>query len=88
MPEQSLRDQHNSLVIPGLIINWPLAWSDRLANRAGASGLDHRAALQSLVTTLAAVDSFYDSIGGLLGYQLKCLQILQSEACSSPDSTR
>ena len=55
---------------------------------AGDSDIDHRAALQSLATTLAAVDTFYDSIGGLLGYQLKCLQILQSEACSLPDNNR
>ena len=67
---------------------WPLDWIGQLATCAGASGIDHRAALQSLVTTLAGVDAFYDSIGGLLGYQLKCLQILQSEACSLSDSTR
>ncbi len=47
---------------------------------AGWQGGDQQAALQSLAGILSAVDTFYNSIGGLIGYQLKCLQILQADA--------
>ncbi|KAK9833071.1 hypothetical protein WJX74_006343 [Apatococcus lobatus] len=71
-----------------LLLYLPAMGQSHVLAAQGASAIDPRAALQSLVTTLAAVDTFYDSIGGLLGYQLKCLQILHTEACSVPDSDR
>lgn len=39
-----------------------------------------------LCTNLHHVDSFYDSIGGLAGYQLKCLETLASSAQMSEES--
>lgn len=47
-----------------------MTWLGRCA------GTPFSPALRKLAITLAAVDSFYDSIGGLLGYQRKCLQIM------------
>ena len=43
---------------------------------SNCAGIPFSVALRKLATTLAAVESFYDSIGGLLGYQRKCLQIM------------
>ena len=55
---------------------------------AGTQEVETKAALQSLAGMLTAVDTFYNSIGGLVGYQLKCLQILQTEAGNAADADR
>lgn len=36
--------------------------------------------LQKLCRSLQRVESFYDSIGGLVGYQLKCLEMILAAA--------
>ena len=43
------------------------------------------AALHSLLDQLLQVESFYDSIGGLLGYQRQCLQLLIANAAQPQD---
>lgn len=40
------------------------------------AGTSFRAAVQQLAKTLKRVEVFYDSLGGLLGYQHKCLEIM------------
>ena len=40
------------------------------------AGTSFRAAVQNLAATLKRVEVFYNSIGGLLGYHRKCLQIM------------
>ena len=40
------------------------------------AGTSFRTSVQQLASTLKRVDTFYNSIGGLLGYHRKCLQIM------------
>lgn len=44
-------------------------------------------ALQKLLEQLQRVEAFYDSIGGLLGYQRQCLQMLLAHAEQQPCSS-
>ena len=57
---------------------------------AAPAGGDER--LAALCMNLQHVDSFYDSIGGLPGYQLKCLETMAasaevSQACAAEQDT-
>ena len=44
------------------------------------AGTSFRTAVQQLASTLKRVDTFYNSIGGLLGYHRKCLQIMMEKS--------
>ena len=50
------------------------------------AGTSFRAAVQQLAATLKRVEVFYDSIGGLLGYQRKCLQIMLESSEQQADA--
>lgn len=45
---------------------------------------DSSEALNVLCANLQHVDSFYDSIGGLAGYQLKCLEMMMAPPRNQP----
>ena len=54
------------------------------------AGTSFRAAVQQLASTLKRVEIFYNSIGGLLGYHRKCLQIMlegSSQQIPAPNMT-
>lgn len=54
------------------------------------AGMSFRAAVQQLASTLKRVETFYNSIGGLLGYHRKCLQIMleyPEQQCSTVHQT-
>lgn len=44
------------------------------------AGTSFRTAVQQLASTLKRVETFYNSIGGLLGYHRKCLQIMMEKS--------
>lgn len=44
-------------------------------------------ALEYLSSNLAHVEEFYDSIGGLAGYQLQCLQLIEEHKCQDSTSS-
>ena len=44
------------------------------------AGTSFRTAVQQLASTLKRVETFYNSIGGLLGYHRKCLQIMMGKS--------
>lgn len=50
-------------------------WHD-LDGTCAPAGTSFRTSVQQLASTLKRVDTFYNSIGGLLGYHRKCLQIM------------
>lgn len=51
------------------------AWEQRLASGRSESGVD---AVKTLVDMLARLEKFYDSIGGVVGYQLAALELIRS----------
>ena len=41
-------------------------------------------ALKKLADTLLNADEFYDSLGGIIGYQAKCLELIGHQNSASP----
>ncbi|KAA6420439.1 MAG: low photochemical bleaching 1 [Trebouxia sp. A1-2] len=58
------------------ILCLPAMSQEHVLNAPMAEGTCFRSAVQQLASTLKRVEIFYNSIGGLLGYHRKCLQIM------------
>ncbi|DBB06685.1 TPA: hypothetical protein ACH3X1_012193 [Trebouxia sp. C0004] len=58
------------------ILCLPAMSQEHVLNAPMAEGTSFRSAVQQLASTLKRVEIFYNSIGGLLGYHRKCLQIM------------
>lgn len=40
--------------------------------------------MQKLADTMLKADEFYDSLGGIIGYQAKCLELISHQDSASP----
>lgn len=68
------------------ILCLPAMSQEHVLNAPLVEGTSFRAAVQQLAATLKRVEVFYDSIGGLLGYQRKCLQIMLESSEQQADA--
>lgn len=60
---------------------------EALERSLGCPGDDEAvAALERLADSMLAADQFYDSLGGIIGYQAKCLELIRKE--KGPDSAQ